>query len=118
MAEELFDTFQRLRHPLLAWLALHSAHHPHHHPRSGALAVDTALHEDGGGGGGEAADEEMGAEVRRAMLARRWVTLDREGHAGRLLPDTELATIERALEKLGDAAVRGVPEGARAGHRH
>ena len=38
------------------------------------------------------------------MLARRWVTLDREGHAGRLLPDTELATIERALEKLGDAA--------------
>ena len=37
---------------------------------------------------------------RRALLARRWVVLDRPGHAGRLLPDTELQATHNALERL------------------
>ena len=40
------------------------------------------------------------AEKRRAILARHWVALERPGHAGRLLPDTEIESISRALDRL------------------
>ena len=52
-----------------------------------------------GRGGVLGADAEE-AERRRAALARHWVVLDRLGHAGRLLPDTELARAQVALGAL------------------
>ena len=39
-------------------------------------------------------------ERKRALLARHWVIVERPGHAGRLLPDTELQNTENALERL------------------
>ena len=98
---ELFDTFQRLRHPMLCWLTSHPS------VCDGVMedVVRTIRLADerrpaGGRAMRNSGDE---AEKRRAILARRWLVLERPGHAGRLLPDTELATIQQALDRLMEA---------------
>ena len=59
----------------------------------------TLAHERRANGVGRDVDGEE-AEKRRAILARHWVALERPGHAGRLLPDTEIESISRALDRL------------------
>ena len=99
---ELFDTFQRLRHPMLSWLASHPTQCDA--VMESVVRTITLAHERRATFGRQRTLDMEEMERKRAMLARRWVVLDRVGHAGRLLPDTELVSIERAFEKLDEAS--------------
>ena len=98
---ELFDTYQRMRHPMLEWLA--SQPTKCDAVMEAVVRTITLAHERRTTLGREATMDREELERARAMLARRWVELERPGHLGRRLPDTELVAIHAALERLAVA---------------
>lgn len=94
---ELFDTFESLRHAVLHWLSVYPTNCDR--VMEAIVRTITLAHERRSGSARRVDDSEE-IEQKRALLARRWMVLDRPGHAGRLLPDTELASISRAFDRL------------------